>query len=104
MDDALVQDDGIDSPGIGPMLGGHARPSQGVRDREGSLRDPDRPQDGNYLRVSLRTERAQLSTAGQCAGNSIASGDQGVRDTTRRETHGKQLRQGGDVDRWQLRL
>ena len=31
------------------------------------------------------------------------SSDQGLRDTTRRGTHRKQLRQGDDVDRWQLR-
>ena len=32
-----------------------------------------------------------------------ATGDQGLRDVTRRETCRKQLRQGGDVDRWQSR-
>ena len=50
-DEALMQDDGIDlnRRRIRPMLGGHARPRQGVQDRDGSLRDPEGPQDGNYL-------------------------------------------------------
>ena len=41
MDDALVQDDGIefDRGRTGPMLGGYARPRQSVVDREGPLRD-----------------------------------------------------------------
>ena len=41
MDDALVQDDGIDFDRgrTEPMLGGHARPRQGVEDREGPIRD-----------------------------------------------------------------
>ena len=86
------------------MLGGHARPGQGVEDREGPLRDPEGRQDGNDLNAPRSRARTQLSTAGECAGDTGARGDQVLRNTTRRETHGKQLRQGRDVDRWQLRL
>ena len=43
MDDALVQDDGIDFTveGLGPMLRSHARPGQSVEDRKGPLRETE---------------------------------------------------------------
>ena len=41
----------FDRGGTGATLGGHARPGQGVEDREGPLRDSEGRQDGKYLRV-----------------------------------------------------
>ena len=58
MDDALVQDDGIDwiVEEKESMLGGHAR--QSVEDRKGLLRDTEGRQNGNDLHVLRGTEGA----------------------------------------------
>ena len=45
----------------------------------------------------------KFSAVGRCAGDTSANSDQGLSDTTRRESCRKQLRKGGDVDRWQIR-
>ena len=87
----------------GPVLGGHARPRQSFEDRKSLLRNTEGRQNGNDLHVLGGTEEAQFSTIGKCTGNVTNSSDQGLRDTARRWTGWKQLRQGGDVDRWQLR-
>ena len=87
-DEALVQDNGIDL--IVAELDRCWEVTQDqveAQDREGSLRDPEGI--GNYLPVLRRTKKAQLSTVGSCVGDS-ASGDQGVRENARSETHGKQ--------------
>ena len=63
----------IDCDGTGSMLGGHARPGQGVEDREGPLRDQEGRQDGNDLHAPRSSARTQLSTAGECAGDTGAS-------------------------------
>ena len=60
------------------MLGGHARPRQSAKDREGPLRDSEGRQNGNYLHVVRGAEETELSTGGECAGHATASGDRGV--------------------------
>ena len=94
MDDALMQDDGIDLTvgELGPMLGGHARPRQSVEDREGPFRDSEGRQNGNHIDVLRGAEETKLSTAGMCSGYATASSGQGPRNTTRRKTSRKQLR------------
>ena len=71
MDDALVQDDGIDRRRTGPMLGGHARPRESVEDRKGLLRDTEGRQNGNGLHVLRGTEVAQHSTIGNALGTPL---------------------------------
>ena len=60
MDDALVQNDGIDLivEEMDRMLGGHARPRQSVEDRKGPLRDTKGRQNGDDLHVLRGTEEA----------------------------------------------
>ena len=77
MDDALVQEDGID-------LIVDARPRQSFEDRKSPLRDTEGRQNGNDLHVLRGTEEAQFSTNGKCTGNVTTSSDQGFRDTARR--------------------
>ena len=100
MDDALVQDDGIDLIVEELDRCWEVTQDQSVEDRTGPLRDTKGRQNGDDLHVLCGKEEASLSTTGECTGDVTTSSDQGSRDSTRRETCRKQLRQGGDVDRW----
>ena len=87
-----------------PMLGGHTRPRQSVEDRRDPLRDTEGRQNGSHLHVLRGNEKTQLSTAGNRTGNVTANSARGLCNALRRETCRKQFRQGGYVDRWQLRF
>ena len=104
MDDALVQDGGIDL-----IVEELDRCWELTQDQdkaskiEKALFETQRDAKTSFMSyVALR--KAQFSTAGECARNVTASGHQGLRGTTRCETHRKQQQQGGDVDGWQLGL
>ena len=81
MDDALVQDDGIDL--IVEELDRCWEVTQdqdkSVEDRKGPLRDTKGRQNGDDLHVLCGTEEASLSTLGKCTGDATTSSDQGLR-------------------------
>ena len=89
MEDALVQDDGIDL--IAAELDQCWEVTQD-QDKASKIANSEGRQNGNYLHVLRGAEEAQFSTAGECAGYATACSGQGLRDTTRRETQRKQLR------------
>ena len=88
MDDALVQDDGIDL-----IVDELDRCWDVTQDQdkaskiEKALFETQRDvKNGNDLHVLRGTEEAQFSTVGKCTGDAITGGDQGLRDSARRET------------------
>ena len=104
MDDAVVQDVGIDL-----IVAELNRCWEVTHDQDNAskideaLFETQRDVKMEATFMSL-VEGTQFSTVGKCIGDVTISSDQGLRDTARRETCRKQLPQGGDVDRWQLRL
>ena len=106
MDDALVQDDGKDL--IVQELDQCWEVTQD-KDKASKIEKAffetqrDVKMETTFMSY-LRTKEAQLSTIGKRTGDATTRGDQGLRDAARREVCRKQLRQSGDLDRWQLRL
>ena len=106
MDDALVQDDGTAL--IAEELD---RCWEVTQDQDKASKIEKAPFE---TQRDVKTETTFMSHVARrklnfqqlenAAGDATASSDQGLRDTTRRETCRKQLRPGGDVDRWQSRL
>ena len=87
MDDALVQEDGIDL--IVEELDRCWKVTQD-QDKASKIEkaffETEGRQNGNDLHVLRGTEEALLSTIGNCIGNVTTSIDQGLRGTARRET------------------
>ena len=102
MGDALVQDDGIDL--IVEELDRCWKVTQDPDEAskiEKALYETQRDVKMETTFMSYVARRKlNFQQLEKCTGDTTTSSDRGLRDFTRRETYRKQLRQGGDVDRW----
>ena len=105
MDDALVQDDGIDL--IVEELDRRWEVTQD-QDKASKIEKAlfetqrDVKMETTFMSHVAR-RKLNLQQLENLLGTSLPAVIKRVRDTTRRETHRTQLRQGGDVDGWQIR-
>ena len=99
MDDALIQDDGVD------LIVAELDRCWEVTQDQDKASKIERAFFETHRDVKTETtfmsDVARRKLNLQHLENALGTG---LRDITRSETCGKQLRQGGDVDRWQLRI
>ena len=84
MDDALVQDDGIDS--IVEELDRCWEVTQDQDKASNIEKGLFETQRDVKMERTFMSEEAQFSTVGKCTGDATTSGDQGLHDSARRET------------------
>ena len=101
MDDALIQDDGVDLSVAELNQCWDVTQDQDKASKiERTLFETKREVKTETTFMSYVAQRKlNFQQLEKCAGNATANSDQGLRDTARRETCRKKLRQGGDVDR-----